>query len=143
MLGSCVLPQEDTPAEALEAISAELGCFDDWTERYRYISEIGQSLPPFSEAWQNEENRFVGCQSQVWLKAFQKDGKFFFAGTSDASIVKGLIALLLRVYSGRTAQEIRAVDPSFLKELGLTGALSANRSNGLASMVKAIERYAS
>lgn len=134
-----ILPEEDSAREAIEAIREELELFDDWTERYRYLIELGQKLPAFPIEWQNDKFRVVGCQSQVWLNHIKKADKFYFAGSSDAVIVKGLIALLLRIYSGRTATEIAEIDPVFIKELGLTGALSANRSNGIMSMVKAIQ----
>lgn len=134
-----ILPEEKSATEAIDAIRDELELFDDWTERYRYLIELGQKLPIFPEEWQNDKFRVVGCQSQVWLTYIQKDNKFYFAGSSDAVIVKGLIALLLRIYSGRTSDEILRIDPVFIKELGLSGALSANRSNGIMSMVKAME----
>lgn len=138
-----ISPEEETAAEAIEAIGDELGLFDDWMQRYQYLIELGNTLPEFPQIWQNDTYRVVGCQSQVWLNFCKKEDKFFFAGSSDAAIVKGLVALLLRIYSGRTAEEIKGVDPVFIKNLGLSGALSANRSNGVASMVKAIQHIVS
>ncbi|MDI2112339.1 SufE family protein [Commensalibacter nepenthis] len=134
-----IVPEEDSAAEAIEAIRDELELFDDWMQRYRYLIDLGEKLPEFPIEWQTDQFRVVGCQSQVWLNFCEKDGKLFFAGSSDAVIVKGLIALLLRIYSGRDAVEIVRVDPIFITDLGLAGALSANRSNGVASMVKAIQ----
>lgn len=137
-----ILPQEDSAAEAIEAVRDELELFDDWMQRYSYLIELGGQLPDFPEAWQNDQFRVVGCQSQVWLNFCKKEDTLFFAGSSDAAIVKGLVALLLRIYSGRPASEIIKVDPIFITDLGLAGALSANRSNGVASMVKAIQAIA-
>lgn len=142
MLDPFILPQEDSAAEAIEAIRDELELFDDWMQRYRYLIDLGEKLPEFPEEWQNDQFRVVGCQSQVWLNFHEKEGILFFAGSSDAAIVKGLVALLLRIYSGRPYPEILRVDPVFITDLGLAGALSANRSNGVASMVKAIQAIA-
>ncbi|MCB8882391.1 SufE family protein [Acidisoma cellulosilytica] len=111
-------------------------------ERYGYIIELGRKLPPFPDDWANDAHRVPGCQSRVWMEAEARDGKLFFAGASDAAIVSGLVALLLRVYSGRTPGEILATDPIFLKELGLLEALSTNRGNGIAAMARAIRERA-
>lgn len=137
-----VTPEEETAAEAISAIGDELGVFDDWMERYGYIIELGRKLPPFPDDWANDAHRVPGCQSRVWMEAEARDGLLFFAGASDAAIVSGLVALLLRVYSGRTPDEILATDPIFLKELGLLEALSTNRGNGIASMARAIRERA-
>ncbi len=137
-----VVPEEETAAEAIAAIADELAVFDDWMDRYGYIIELGRKLPPFPEAWADDAHRIPGCQSRVWMEAEPRDGALFFAGASDAAIVSGLVALLLRVYSGRSAQEILATDPVFLKELGLIEALSTNRGNGIASMARAIRERA-
>jgi cysteine desulfuration protein SufE len=137
-----VAPAETTAAEAVAAIGEELAVFDDWMDRYGYIIELGRKLPPFPEIWANDAHRIPGCQSRVWMEAEPRDGALFFAGASDAAIVSGLVALLLRVYSGRTADEIIATDPVFLKDLGLIEALSTNRGNGIASMARAIRERA-
>lgn len=137
-----VQPQEDDAAQAITAIGDELALFDDWMERYQYIIEMGRKLPDFPQDWQDDAHRVPGCQSQVWLEAEGKNGCLFFAGASDAAIVQGLVALLLRVYSGRTRDEILATDPVFLHELGLVKALSANRGNGVEAMAKAIRQRA-
>lgn len=137
-----IIPEEESASEAIEAIRDELELFDDWMQRYRYLIDLGEKLPDFPQEWQNDHFRVMGCQSQVWLNFREKDGTIFFAGSSDAAIVKGLVALLLRIYSGRTFPEILAVDPIFITDLGLAGALSANRSNGVASMVQAIQKIA-
>ncbi|OOL17002.1 Fe-S cluster assembly protein SufE [Bombella intestini] len=137
-----VQPQEDDAAQAITAIGDELTLFDDWMERYQYIIELGRKLPVFPQEWQDDAHRVPGCQSQVWLEVEEKEGRLFFAGASDAAIVHGLVALLLRVYSGRTRAEILATDPVFLHELGLVKALSANRGNGVEAMAKAIRQRA-
>ena len=137
-----VVPTENSAAEAISAIDDELTLFDDWSERYGYIIELGRKLPTFPSGWANDAHRVPGCQSQVWLESELRDGRLNFAGASDAAIVSGLVALLLRVYSGRTPEEISATDPAFLKRLGLLEALSANRGNGVASMAKAIRSAA-
>ena len=137
-----VLPEEPTAAEAIAAIREELEFFDDWMERYQFIIELGRKLPPFPEDWANDAHRVPGCQSRVWMEAVKRDGALFFAGASDAAIVSGLVALLLRVYSGRSPAEIAATDPVFLKELGLLEALSTNRGNGIAAMARKVREVA-
>ncbi len=131
-------PEDPSAATAIAAIGEELEVFDDWMDRYQFIIELGRKLPPFPAEWQNDAHRVPGCQSQVWMEAEPRGGQLFFAGASDAAIVSGLVALLLRVYSGRTPAEILATDPVFLRDLGLMEALSANRGNGIASMAKRI-----
>ena len=137
-----VQPEEKTAAEAIAAIREELEFFDDWMERYQFIIELGRKLPPFPEEWSNDAHRVPGCQSRVWMEAQAKDGRLYFAGASDAAIVSGLVALLLRVYSGRSREEIGATDPVFLKELGLLEALSTNRGNGIAAMARKVREVA-
>ena len=135
-------PQEDTAAIAIEAIRDELGVFDDWMDRYQFIIELGRKLPAFPPEWADDAHRVPGCQSQVWMQTRFRDGRLFLAGASDAAIVSGLVALLLRVYSGRPPEEIVRTDPHFLTELGLIAALSSNRGNGVASMAQAIRQAA-
>jgi cysteine desulfuration protein SufE len=137
-----VQPEEPTAAEAIEAINDELGLFDDWMDRYQFIIDMGKKLPPFPDEWADDAHRVPGCQSRVWMEATPRDGKLFFAGLSDAAIVSGLVALLLRVYSGRTPAEILATDPVFLKDMGLLEALSTNRGNGIASMARKVREVA-
>jgi len=137
-----VSPPEASAQEAIGAIREELEVFDDWMDRYQFIIELGRKLPAFPPKWMDDGHRVPGCQSQVWMEAEERDGKLFLAGASDAAIVAGLVALLLRVYSGRPKQEVLQTDPVFLSELGLIGALSTNRGNGVASMAKAIQRAA-
>lgn len=133
-------PQEESAQAAIAAIEDEFSLFDDWTERYQYIIGLGKRLPNFPIEWKNEQHRIPGCQSQVWLEATEKNGKFYFAGASDALIVEGLVALLLRVYSGRSADEILKTGSQFLHDLGLVKALSANRGNGVEAMAQAIRK---
>jgi cysteine desulfuration protein SufE len=135
-------PDEPSAADAIAAIAEELGLFDDWMERYQFIIEMGRKLPPFPDTWADDAHRVPGCQSRVWMEAILRDGELYFAGVSDAAIVSGLIALLLRVYSGRSPAEILATDPVFLKDLGLLEALSTNRGNGIASMARKIREVA-
>jgi cysteine desulfuration protein SufE len=137
-----LLPEDASAQGAIAAIAEDLGMFDDWMDRYQFIIEMGRKLPPFPSAWQDDAHRVPGCQSKVWMEAVARDGKLFFAGVSDAAIVSGLIALLLRVYSGRPAEEILATDPVFLKDLGLLEALSTNRGNGIAAMARAVRDVA-
>ncbi len=137
-----VVPEEASAADAIAAIGDELAVFDDWMERYQYIIELGRTLPPFPTQWADDRHRVPGCQSQVWMESAVAEDRLRFAGASDAAIVSGLVALLLRVYSGRSPKEILATDPVFLKELGLLDALSTNRGNGIASMAKAVQRAA-
>jgi cysteine desulfuration protein SufE len=138
MTDAFVLPEDPSAAAAVAAIGEELDVFDDWMDRYQYIIELGRKLPPFPEAWADDAHRVPGCQSRVWMEWEIRDGRMYLAGASDAAIVSGLVALLLRVYSGRTASEILATDPVFLKELGLLEALSTNRGNGIAAMARKI-----
>ena len=141
-LDAFVQPDEPTAAEAIAAIGEELGVFDDWMDRYQYIIELGRKLPPFPEQWADDAHRVPGCQSRVWMEAVRNEGRLYFAAVSDAAIVAGLIALLLRVYSGRSPEEIAATDPVFLRDLGLLEALSTNRGNGIAAMARKVREFA-
>jgi len=135
-------PEDPTAAVAIATIAEELEIFDDWMDRYQYIIELGRKLPPYPDAWANDAHRVPGCQSKVWMEAERRGDTLVFAGASDAAIVSGLVALLLRVYSGRTPAEILATDPVFLKDLGLIEALSTNRGNGIASMARKLRERA-
>jgi cysteine desulfuration protein SufE len=137
-----VQPEEPTAAEAIAAIKDELELFDDWMDRYQFIIDMGRKLPVFPDAWADDAHRVPGCQSRVWMEARPSEGRLYFAGASDAAIVSGLVALLLRVYSGRPAEEILATDPVFLKDMGLLEALSTNRGNGIASMARKVREVA-
>jgi cysteine desulfuration protein SufE len=135
-------PEEPSAAAAIAAIGEELAMFDDWMDRYQFIIELGRKLPPYPAEWQDEAHKVQGCQSQVWLAVEDSAGAMQFAGASDAAIVSGLVALVLRVYSGRSRAEILATSGRFLHELGLIGALSTNRGNGVAAMVERIQEIA-
>jgi cysteine desulfuration protein SufE len=137
-----VQPEDATAADAIAGIGEELAMFDDWMDRYEFIIDLGRKLPPYPAAWQNDAHQVKGCQSQVWLAEDAVGEKLYFAGASDAAIVSGLVALVLRVYSGRPAAEILATPPQFLKDLGLIAALSTNRGNGVAAMVERIHAHA-
>ena len=130
--------------EQLDELAAEFDFLDDWEERYRYVIDLGRALAPLGEAERSEANKVRGCASQVWLVTERGPGGVLsFRGDSDAHIVRGLIAILLRLYSGRSAEAITAFDaPAAFDRLGLKAALSAQRSNGLFSMVERIRRDA-
>ena len=129
-------------ALAQEELIADFALFDDWMDRYQYLIDLGRRLPEFPDELRTEENRIRGCQSQVWFVAEEKDGRLEFRATSDAAIVSGLIALLLRLYSGRYPQDILDTPPEFVQALQLESHLSPTRSNGLSSMLTAIRRFA-
>ena len=130
--------------DILSELADEFDLLGDWEERYRYVIEMGKTLAPLTDGEHSDENKVRGCASQVWLVTEQgADGVMTFRGDSDAIIVRGLIALLLRLYSGHAPAEILAFDAkAAFQRLGLTGALSAQRSNGLFSMVERIRRDA-
>jgi len=130
--------------QALAELEAEFDLLGDWEERFRYVIDLGKGLAPLTDAERTDANKVRGCASQVWLVAEgTADGRIQFRGDSDAHLVRGLIAILLRLYSGRTPEEILAVDAkAAVEQLGLPGALSTQRSNGLFSMVERIRRIA-
>jgi cysteine desulfuration protein SufE len=125
-----------------EEIIDEFSMFDDWDARFQYVIDLGKSLPLIDAQHKTEENTIKGCQSKVWLKADEKDGLIIFTADSDAIITKGIIAILVRVFSGHTPQEILAADTGFIDEIGLREHLSPTRANGLVSMIKQIKMYA-
>lgn len=120
----------------------EFGFFDNWMDRYQYLIELGNRLPELPESAMSEANKVPGCQSQVWLTASSEGGRMRYRATSDAAIVRGLIAVVLRVYDGRRAEDIVRADPSFIAALGFDEHLSPTRSNGLASVLKTIRARA-
>lgn len=130
--------------DELAEVAEEFDLLGDWEERYRYVIELGKALEPLTDAERSEPNKVRGCASQVWLVTEpQENGTLRFRGDSDAHIVRGLVALVLRLYSGRMPDDILAFDAkAAFERLGLTGALSSQRSNGLASMVARIRRDA-
>jgi cysteine desulfuration protein SufE len=133
---------ESTANAAQDAIVEEFAFFSDWTERYQYLIDLGRQLPPFPEDKRVEAYRVHGCQSMVWLVPDGGAERMHFAATSDSAIVSGLIALVLRVYSDRSAQEIVDTPPRFIESIGLAKHLSPTRSNGLAAMLARLKAYA-
>jgi len=129
-------------AAAQRDVVEEFSFLDDWVQRYQYLIDLGRRLPPFPEALRTEEHRIRGCQSQVWFVPRRAGDRLEFEAISDAAIVSGLIALLLRIYSGKRPQEILDTPPDFVRELGLETHLSPTRSTGLHSMLEAIRRFA-
>ena len=128
--------------KAQEELIADFELFEDWMDRYQYLIDLGRRLPDFPDELRTEENRIRGCQSQVWFVAEKKDDRLEFRAISDAAIVSGLIALLLRLYSGRRPQDILDTPPDFVAALQLESHLSPTRSNGLSSMLTAIRKFA-
>jgi len=128
--------------EIQEEIIEEFNLFDDWMERYEYLIDLGKSLASINPQYQIEENLIKGCQSKVWLHAQFEYDKVIFTAASDAILTKGIIALLLRVFSNKTPQEILDAEVSFIDEIGLKEHLSPTRANGLVSMIKQIKFYA-
>ena len=122
--------------ETEQQIVDEFSLFTDWLDKYEYLIDLGRSLPIIKESGRDEKNLIKGCQSRVWLAADYSDGKIWFTADSDAIITKGIISLLVRVFSGRTPQEIIDADLNFIKEIGLEENLSPTRANGLLSMIK-------
>ncbi len=131
-----------TIAEAQKEIVEEFAFFDDWEQRFEHLIDLGKSHLDIPDEYKTEAYRVRGCQSTVWLHPELKDGRVVFQATSDAMIVRGLIALLLKVYSGRTPEEIASTPPKFVDELGLNEHLTQGRANGLASMIEQIKLYA-
>ncbi|MGJ7461727.1 SufE family protein [Halomonas sp. MA07-2] len=133
---------EATAEQAQQALIEEFEMFDNWMDRYQYIIDMGKALPDFPEAWKREELKIQGCQSNVWMRHERDGERIHFDAVSDAAIVSGLIAVLMRIYSDRTAAEIRGTGPHFLADLGLDKHLSPTRSNGLNAMLKRIYEVA-
>ncbi len=131
-------PLEPTPSAAQAAIKEEFGFFSDWSERYQYLIDLGRKLPPFPDEQKTEQYRLHGCQSMVWIVPSGGAERLDFLAISDSAIVSGLIYLALRVYSGRSAQEIVATDPDYIADIGLAKHLSPTRSNGLAALLGSI-----
>ena len=123
-------------------IIEEFSLFEDWMQRYEYMIELGKSLPLIAEQYKTDDYLIKGCQSQVWLHADYQEGKVFFTADSDAIITKGIVALLVRVYSGHTPKEILAAKTDFIDQIGLKEHLSPTRANGLVSMLEQMKRYA-
>ena len=128
--------------EAQDEVIEEFSDFTDWMDKYQLLIDLGNEQQPLDQKHKTEDNLIDGCQSRVWLQADYRDGRIYFTAESDALIVKGIIALLIRVLSGHTPQEILDADLYFIDRIGLKGHLSPTRSNGLLAMVKQIRMYA-
>jgi len=131
-----------TIKETQEEIIDEFSLFDDWMQRYEYIIDLGKNLPLIQEEFKTDDNIIKGCQSKVWLKGEQNDDKIVFTADSDAILTKGIIAILIRVFSKQKASDILNADMDFIDEIGLKEHLSPTRANGLVSMIKNIKMYA-
>lgn len=128
--------------EIQDEIIDEFTGFDDWLDRYQLLIDLGNEQEPLPEEYKTDNNLIEGCQSRVWLQADFADGKIIFRAESDALIVKGIVALLIKVYSGHTPDEILASEPYFVEAIGLKEHLSPTRSNGLVAMIKQMRLYA-
>ncbi|OCB77256.1 SufE family protein [Flavobacterium crassostreae] len=125
-----------------EEIVAEFSMFDDWMQRYEYIIDLGKNLPLIKDESKTDQNLIQGCQSKVWLQGEQNNDTIVFTADSDAILTKGIIAILIRVFSNQKASDILAADLDFIDQIGLKEHLSATRANGLVSMIKNIKMYA-
>jgi cysteine desulfuration protein SufE len=125
-----------------EEIVDEFSMFDDWMQRYEYMIDLGKSLPLIDEQFKTEDRTIKGCQSKVWVHADLKEDKVIFTADSDAIITKGIIAILIRAWSGQQPKDIIDADTSFIDEIGLKEHLSPTRANGLVSMIKQLKMYA-
>ncbi len=130
------------PKQIQDEMIDSFSLFDEWLERYQYLIDLGRKLPPLDDAEKTDERLLAGCQSQVWLLFEGDAGQVTIRANSDAAIVSGLIALLIQVYSGCTAQQIVDAEPYFIREIGLSDHLSMTRANGLHSMLGAIKGHA-
>ncbi len=131
-----------TISETEQELVEEFELFDDWTDKYQYIIELGQKLKPLNDCYKIDENRIKGCQSSVWLHAYSDSGKVYFEADSDSTFVKGEIGLLIRVLSGRTPDEVVKAQLEFIDKIGLRQHVAVTRANGLASMIKQMKLYA-
>ncbi len=131
-----------TIKEIQAEIIDEFSMFEDWDERFQYVIDLGKNLPLIDERFKTEENIIKGCQSKVWLQGDKIDNKIVFSADSDAIITKGIIAILIRVFSNQNPEAILASDTDFLDQIGLKSHLSPTRANGLVSMIKQIKMYA-
>lgn len=131
-----------TIKEIQDEIIDEFSMFEDWEERYQYVIDLGKTLPLIDEQYKTEDNIIKGCQSKVWLHGEQQDGKVIFTADSDAILTKGIIAILIRVFSNQSPKAILDADTGFIDEIGLKEHLSPTRANGLVSMIKQIKMYA-
>ncbi|MBS7786119.1 SufE family protein [Flavobacterium sp. CYK-55] len=128
--------------EIQEEIIDEFSMFDDWEERFQYVIDLGKTLPLIAPEFKTDENTIKGCQSKVWLHSELQNGRIVFTADSDAIITKGIIAILIRVFSNQTPDDILSANTDFVDEIGLKEQLSPTRANGLVSMIKQIKMYA-
>ncbi|HEY5510709.1 MAG TPA: SufE family protein [Prolixibacteraceae bacterium] len=131
-----------TIEEVQQSIIADFSVYEDWMDKYTYLIELGNEMEPIDASYKVDQNLIRGCQSRVWLQQRLEGDRIIFEAESDALIVKGLVALLLKVFSNRTSQEILDAEPYFIDEIGLRQHLSPTRSNGLMAMIKQIKLYA-
>ena len=131
-----------TIGEVQDEIVEDFEYLEDWRDRYEHIVDVGRRLPPFPDSERTEENEVHGCQSKVWLHAAVQDGKVYYDGDSNTAIVKGLIALALRVYSGRTPDEIIQTPPTYVDRIGMSQHLMSSRAEGLQAVIKRIKSEA-
>lgn len=125
-----------------QALVEEFSLFDNWMDRYEYLIDLGRQLPEYAETERRDIDKVAGCQSQVWFQADERDGLLQFRAISDAAIVSGLIAVLLRLYNGQSPSAVLAYEPSFIQSLGLDQHLSPSRANGLHAMLGRIRESA-
>jgi cysteine desulfuration protein SufE len=137
-----IAPPDASISEEQEDLIAEFSFFDDWMDRYQYLIDLGRKLPDMPEEFIRDEFKLKGCQSQVWFVGEAVGDRLIFRAISDAAIVSGLVAVLLRIYSNRTPREILDTEPDFIAEIGLETHLSPTRKNGLGAMVTAIRKRA-
>lgn len=128
--------------EIQDEIVDEFSMFDDWMQRYEYIIELGKTLPLIDEKYKTEDNIIKGCQSKVWVHGEEQNGNIVFTADSDAILTKGIIAILIRVFSNQNPEAILKANTDFIDEIGLKEHLSPTRANGLVSMIKQIKMYA-
>ena len=136
------MSNDKTLKEAEQEVIDDFSQYDEWLDKYEYLIELGHDLPPYPESEKTDDKLIKGCQSRVWLNYEVRDGRIYFQADSDAIIKKGIISLLVSIYSGRTPEEIASSDFSFLEKIGLKENLSPTRANGLASMVATIKAVA-
>ena len=128
--------------EAQQEIIEEFALFDDWMDKYDHLIGLGKTLPLIEPEFKTDQYIIKGCQSKVWLRAEQQDGRVYFSADSDAIITKGIVSVLIRAFSGLSAQDIVNAPTDFIKEIGLNDHLSPTRANGLVSMIKQMKLYA-
>lgn len=133
---------EQSLEEKENEIIEEFSVFDDWMDKYQYLIELGQELDPLEESEKNEQSLISGCQSKVWIVSEVKDGRLYFRADSDAIIVKGIVAMLMKVVSGSKIEEVKECDFSFVSKIGLREHLSPTRSNGVLAMIERIKATA-